>query len=169
MAELYCVLHDVVGCEQAILLAATLADYSAGHQQTGDIRLHRILLLQYIRNSAARLLSHTCSCGHISRSEAPVAPHQSSPPTHLPSPPQPGPLLPPLLPPAPQPHSLPPSFRSLHSSDTDLLSPPIRARHQTWGNRGSSVAALAPCSTLWNSLHKHIHDCIDLHSFRSIL
>ncbi|XP_029929809.1 LOW QUALITY PROTEIN: uncharacterized protein LOC115374818 [Myripristis murdjan] len=110
--------------------------------------------LQYIQNSAARLFTHTRSRDHIT----PVlqqlhwlpipqrihfkillltykALHNQAP-CYLTN----------ML------HHHTPS-RSLRSSD--LLSPPLRTKHRTWGDRAFSIAA----PTLWNSLPNHIRDC----------
>ncbi|KAK5613503.1 hypothetical protein CRENBAI_020926 [Crenichthys baileyi] len=43
---------------------------------------------------------------------------------------------------------------SLCSSDANLLSPPLRTKHRTWGYRVFSTAA----PTLWNSLSKQVRD-----------
>ncbi|KAK0134910.1 hypothetical protein N1851_029372 [Merluccius polli] len=108
--------------------------------------------LQYIQNSAARLLTHTRSRDHITpilqnlhwlpvpqRIQFKIlllthkALHNQAP-SYLTD------LLHPYTPP-----------RHLRSSDANLLTVP-KTKHRTWGDRAFSVAA----TTLWNSLPKHI-------------
>ncbi|XP_061765110.1 uncharacterized protein LOC133558054 [Nerophis ophidion] len=122
--------------------------------------------LQYIQNSAARLLTHTTSREHIT----PVlqklhwlpVPHRihfkilllthkslhNQAPCYLTN----------LL------HRHTPS-RSLRSSDANLLSPPLRTKLRTWGDRAFSIAA----PTSRNDLPKPIRDCSDLPTFKSLL
>lgn len=50
------------------------------------------------------------------------------------------------------------------SSDTNHMSPPLRAKHQTWSDRAFSVAA----PDLWNSLPKHIWDCTSMNRWDCI-
>ncbi|XP_075934503.1 uncharacterized protein LOC142934035 isoform X2 [Anarhichas minor] len=120
--------------------------------------------LQYIQNSAARLLTHTRSRDHITpvlqnlhwlpvpqRIEYKIlllthkALHNQAP-SYLTN----------LL------HHHTPS-RRLCSSDANLLSLPLRTKHRTWSDRAFSISA----PSLWNSLPKHIRDCTDLSTFKS--
>ncbi|XP_073328899.1 uncharacterized protein [Pagrus major] len=122
--------------------------------------------LQYIQNSAARLLTHTRSREHIT----PVlqnlhwlpVPHRINFKllllTHKALHNQAPPYLMDML------HHHTPS-RNLRSSDANLLSPPLRTKHRTWGDRAFSIAA----PSLWNSLPKHIRDCPDSSTFKSLL
>ncbi|XP_033827891.1 uncharacterized protein LOC117375687, partial [Periophthalmus magnuspinnatus] len=122
--------------------------------------------LQYIQNSAARLLTHTRSHEHITPvlhklHWLPVpqrihfkillitfkALHNLAPP-----------YLTDLL------HHHTPS-RSLRSSSSNLLSLPCRTKLRTWGDRAFSIAA----PTLWNSLPKPLRDCSDLPTFKKEL
>lgn len=122
--------------------------------------------LQYIQNSAARLLTYTRSRDHITpvlqnlhwlpityriqfkillltfKSLNSLAP----------------PYLTDLL------HHYTPS-RALRSSAGNLLSLSVRTKHRTWGDRAFTVAA----PTLWNSLPKPIRDCRDIQTFKSTL
>ena len=54
-------------------------------------------------------------------------------------------------------------FRSC-SSDAKFLTSPPRTKHRTWGDRAFSLAA----PTLWNSLPKHICDCTNPPTFKSV-
>ncbi|XP_061585698.1 uncharacterized protein LOC133450813 [Cololabis saira] len=122
--------------------------------------------LQYIQNSAARLLTHTRSRDHIT----PVLQKLHWLPipqrihfkilllTHKALHNQAPCYLTDLL------HRYTPS-RSLRPSDANLLSLPVRTKHRTWGDRAFSIAA----PTLWNSLPKNIRDCTDLPAFKSHL
>ena len=122
--------------------------------------------LQYIQNSAARLLTHTRSRDHIT----PVLQklHWLPVPqriqfkvlllTHKALHNQAPSYLTDLL------HHHTPS-RSLRSSDANLLSPPLRTKRRTWGDRAFSIAA----PSLWNSLPKHIRDCTNLPQFKSLI
>uniref|UniRef100_A0A8C7YRZ5 Reverse transcriptase domain-containing protein n=1 Tax=Oryzias sinensis TaxID=183150 RepID=A0A8C7YRZ5_9TELE len=122
--------------------------------------------MQYIQNSAARLLTHTRSHEHITpvlqdlhwlpidqRIKFKVllitfkALHNLAPP-----------YLTDLL----QRHT--PS-RSLRSSDANLLSLPCRTKRRNWGDRAFSIAA----PTLWNTLPQHLRDCTDLPVFKKSL
>ena len=122
--------------------------------------------LQYVQNSAARLLTSTRSRDHIT----PVLHHlhwlpvkqriefklltttykslHDLAPTYLSA----------LL----KPHA--PS-RSLRSSDAGLLEVPKKIRRKTWGDRAFSVAA----PTLWNALPKPIRDSPSLPTFKCAL
>ena len=52
-----------------------------------------------------------------------------------------------------------------HSSyDANFLMPPHRTKHLTWGDRAFLIAA----PSLWNSLPKHIRDCTDLNTFKTL-
>ncbi|XP_062864364.1 uncharacterized protein LOC134326089 [Trichomycterus rosablanca] len=122
--------------------------------------------LQYIQNSAARLLTHTRSRDHITPvlqklHWLPVAQRiqfkillfthkalHNQAPSYLTD----------LL------HQHIPS-RSLRSSEANLLSIPSRTKHRTWGDRAFSIAA----PSLWNALPKHLRDCPDLSKFKSLL
>ncbi|XP_046873364.1 uncharacterized protein LOC124465555 [Hypomesus transpacificus] len=122
--------------------------------------------LQYIQNSAARLLTHTRSRDHIT----PVLQklHWLPVPqrihfkvlllTHKALHNQAPRYLTDLL------HHHTPS-RSLRSSDANLLSIPLRTKHRTWGDRAFSIAA----PSLWNSLPKPIRDCTNLSTFKSLV
>ncbi|XP_078029011.1 uncharacterized protein LOC144465062 isoform X1 [Epinephelus lanceolatus] len=54
---------------------------------------------------------------------------------------------------------------SLCSSDANLLTPPLRTKHWTWGDRPFSIAA----PSLWSTLSKHIRDCTNLSCFKSLI
>ncbi|KAK7933805.1 hypothetical protein WMY93_004701 [Mugilogobius chulae] len=122
--------------------------------------------LQYIQNSAARLLTHTRSREHITpvlqnlhwlpisqRIQFKVllitfkALHNLAPP-----------YLTDLL----QRYS---PARSLRSSDSNLLLLPCRTKLRTWGDRAFSIAA----PTLWNMLPQQLRDCTDLTTFKKNL
>ncbi|XP_075963092.1 uncharacterized protein LOC142966290 [Anarhichas minor] len=119
--------------------------------------------LQYIQNSAARLLTHTRSRDHIT----PVLQNLHWLPvpqriqykillTHKALHNQAPSYLTDLL------HHHTPS-RRLRSSDANLLSLPLRTKHRTWGDRAFAISA----PSLWNSLPKHIRDCTELSIFKS--
>uniref|UniRef100_A0A671YR52 Reverse transcriptase domain-containing protein n=1 Tax=Sparus aurata TaxID=8175 RepID=A0A671YR52_SPAAU len=122
--------------------------------------------LQYIQNSAARLLTHTRSHEHIT----PVLQHLHWLPipyrinfkllllTHKALHNQAPSYLTDLL------HHHTPT-RNLRSSDANLLSHPLRTKHRTWGYRAFSIAA----PSLWNALPKHIRDCSNPSTFKSLL
>uniref|UniRef100_A0A8P4G516 Reverse transcriptase domain-containing protein n=1 Tax=Dicentrarchus labrax TaxID=13489 RepID=A0A8P4G516_DICLA len=121
--------------------------------------------LQYIHNSAARMLTHTRTRDHIT----PILQNLHWLPvpqriqfkilllTHKALHNQAPSYLTDLL------HRHNPS-RSLRSSEANLLTPPPRTKHRTWGDRAFSVAA----PSLWNSLPKHIRYCTDLPTFKSL-
>ncbi|XP_068599205.1 uncharacterized protein [Brachionichthys hirsutus] len=122
--------------------------------------------LQYIQNSAARLLTHTRSREHIT----PVLKNLH----WLPVPQRiqfkvllitfkalhnlPPPYLTDLL------HHHTPSC-SLRSADANLLSLPCRTKLRTWGDRAFSIAA----PTLWNTLPQLLRANPDLNSFKKDL
>lgn len=54
---------------------------------------------------------------------------------------------------------------TLHSSDANPLSPPSRAKHQTWSGRAFSVTA----PSLWISLPKHTCDGTSVRIFKKLL
>ncbi|KAK0151579.1 hypothetical protein N1851_007117 [Merluccius polli] len=122
--------------------------------------------LQYIQNSAARLLTHTRSRDHIT----PVLQNLHWLPithriqfkilllTHKALNNQAPSYLSDLL------HHHTPS-RNLRSSHGNLLSPPTRTKHRTWGDRAFSIAA----PSLWNSLPKPIRDCTNINNFKTLL
>ncbi|XP_068561742.1 LOW QUALITY PROTEIN: uncharacterized protein [Cebidichthys violaceus] len=122
--------------------------------------------LQYIQNSAARLLSHSRTRDHIT----PVlqnlhwlsiqqiihfkillitykALHNLAPP-----------YLSDLL------HRHTPN-RNLRSADANLFTPPTLSKHQTWGDRAFSIAA----PSLWNSLPQHLRHSPSLATFKTAL
>ncbi len=122
--------------------------------------------LQYIQNSAARLLTHTRSRDHITPilrvlHWLPItywikfkiilltfkALNNLAPP-----------YLTDLL------HHHTPS-RNLRSSEGNTLSPTLRTKHRTWGDRAFSIAA----PSLWNSLPKSLRTCTHLPTFKSTL
>lgn len=121
--------------------------------------------LQYIQNSAARLLTHTRSRDHIT----PVLQNLHWLPvpyrikfkilllTHKALHNQAPSYLKDLL------HPYTPS-RTLRTANSNLLTVP-RTRHRTWGDRAFSVAA----PSLWNSLPQHIRDTVDPSIFKSKL
>uniref|UniRef100_A0A3B3IPC9 Reverse transcriptase domain-containing protein n=1 Tax=Oryzias latipes TaxID=8090 RepID=A0A3B3IPC9_ORYLA len=55
--------------------------------------------------------------------------------------------------------------RSLRSSHANLLSLPCRTKHHNWGDRAFSIAA----PTLWNTLPLPLRDCADLPIFKKSL
>ncbi|XP_072556731.1 uncharacterized protein [Paramormyrops kingsleyae] len=122
--------------------------------------------LQYIQNSAARLLTQTRSREHIT----PVLQklHWLPVPQRI--------HFKILLITFKALHNLAPSYltdllhhhtpsRSLRSSSSNLLSLPCRTKLRTWGDRAFSIAA----PTLWNSLPKSLRDCSDLPTFKKEL
>ena len=122
--------------------------------------------LQYIQNSAARLLTSTRSRDHITpvlrdlhwlpvkyRIEFKLLLTTYKSLNNL----APSYLSALLIPHAPS--------RSLRSSDAGLLVVPRKIRLKTWGDRAFSVAA----PTLWNTLPKHIRDAPSLSAFKTAL
>ena len=122
--------------------------------------------LQLIQNSAARLLTRTCSHDHITPvlrnlHWLPIS-HRiqyklllltfksihNLAPSYLTD------LLLPYTPP-----------RNLRSSHTNLLSIPHRTSRRHWGDRAFAIAA----PTLWNSLPHALRDCTNLTTFKSLL
>uniref|UniRef100_A0A3Q3MWV1 Reverse transcriptase domain-containing protein n=1 Tax=Labrus bergylta TaxID=56723 RepID=A0A3Q3MWV1_9LABR len=122
--------------------------------------------LQYIQNSAARLLTHLRTCEHIT----PVLQNLHWLPvpyriqfkilllTHKALNHQAPSYLTALL----HPHT---PVRVRRSSKANLLSPPLRTKHRTWGDRAFSIAA----PSLWNSLPTHIQHCTDPPTFKSLI
>lgn len=122
--------------------------------------------LQYVQNSAARLLTHTRSRDHIT----PVLQQLHWLPIqqrihfkillitykalHN--------LAPPYLTDLLQPHR--PS-RCLRSADSNLLAPTVKSKHRTLGDRAFAIAA----PTLWNTLPLQIRNSDSLQTFKNLL
>ncbi|XP_073709407.1 uncharacterized protein [Misgurnus anguillicaudatus] len=122
--------------------------------------------LQYVQNSAARLLTHTRSRDHIT----PVLQQLHWLPVQqrihykvllitykaLNN------LAPPYLKDLLQHHR---PIRSLRSADLNLLRPIIKSKHRTLGDRAFAIAA----PTLWNSLPIHIRNSDSLTTYKKLL
>uniref|UniRef100_UPI00358F988E uncharacterized protein n=1 Tax=Myxine glutinosa TaxID=7769 RepID=UPI00358F988E len=122
--------------------------------------------LQYIQNSAARLLTHSRTRDHIT----PVLYKLH----WLPIPQRIQYKI--LLLTYKALHNLAPSYladllsrhtptRNLRSAGTNLLTPSIRTKFRSWGDRAFSIAA----PTLWNSLPHTIRDSSSLTTFKTSL